>query len=258
MPGYWNKPEATAETVHDGWLHTGDIGYLDDDGYLFITDRAKDMIIRGGENVYCVEIENRLVEHPAIADAAVIGVPHPTLGEEVKAVVRLEPSESLDAAAVQAWVGETLAAFKVPAYVEIVTETSSCRATRRASCSRTCSAARARSASPRRCSSSPSIFGLHPLHGRDGRRWFDARVPRHSASRSPSCCRDLVPTRGSSTIWASPQPAHAPARARGGKPTPPRGWPRRSARRVGRFRGHARAHTCAARSPRRPRRHLGG
>ncbi len=78
MKGYWNKPEATAEAIDtDGWLHTGDIGHLDDDGYLYITDRAKDMIIRGGENVYCVEIENRLVEHPTIADAAVIGVPHP-------------------------------------------------------------------------------------------------------------------------------------------------------------------------------------
>ena len=76
MPGYWNKPEATAESVTDGWLHSGDIGYLDEEGFLYITDRAKDMIIRGGENVYCVEIENRLVEHPAIAEAAVIGVPH--------------------------------------------------------------------------------------------------------------------------------------------------------------------------------------
>ena len=79
MPGYWGKPEATAAAItEDGWLRTGDLGHLDEDGYLFITDRAKDMIIRGGENVYCVEIENRLVEHPAIADAAVIGVPHPS------------------------------------------------------------------------------------------------------------------------------------------------------------------------------------
>ena len=91
MPGYWNKPEATAETVIDGWLHTGDIGYLDEDGFLFITDRAKDMIIRGGENIYCVEIEQRLVEHPGVADAAVIGVPHDELGEEVKAVIQVMP-----------------------------------------------------------------------------------------------------------------------------------------------------------------------
>jgi long-chain acyl-CoA synthetase len=95
MPGYWGKPEATAETItDDGWLKTGDVGFLDEDGFLYITDRAKDMLIRGGENVYCVEIENRLVEHPAIAEAAVIGVPHPTLGEEVKAVVRLESDGS--------------------------------------------------------------------------------------------------------------------------------------------------------------------
>ena len=122
MPGYWNKPEATAETVTDGWLHSGDIGYLDADGFLFITDRAKDMIIRGGENVYCVEIENRLVEHPAVAEAAVIGVPHPTLGEEVKAVVRLEPGAAVAVSDLQSWVAETLANFKVPAYVDMVSE----------------------------------------------------------------------------------------------------------------------------------------
>jgi len=120
MPGYWGKPEATAETITpDRWLRSGDIGRLDDEGFLYITDRAKDMIIRGGENIYCVEIENRLVEHPAIADAAVIGVPHPTLGEEVKAVVQVEPGRSVTAADVRAWVAETLANFKVPEYVEI-------------------------------------------------------------------------------------------------------------------------------------------
>ncbi len=89
MAGYWDNPEATADTIRDGWLHTGDVGHLDSDGYLFITDRAKDMLIRGGENVYCVEIENRLVEHPEIADAAVVGVAHHELGEEVKAVVEI-------------------------------------------------------------------------------------------------------------------------------------------------------------------------
>jgi long-chain acyl-CoA synthetase len=122
MPGYWNKPEATAETVTDGWLHSGDIGYVDEQGYLSITDRAKDMIIRGGENVYCVEIENRLAEHPAIAEAAVIGVPHQSLGEEVKAVVRVEPGMSVTEDEVRSWVAETLANFKVPTYVDIVTE----------------------------------------------------------------------------------------------------------------------------------------
>ena len=119
MPGYWGKPEATAETVIDGWLHTGDIGRVDSDGYLYITDRAKDMIIRGGENIYCVEIEQRLVENPEIADAAVIGVPHPELGEEVKAVVQLADGSKLTEADVRAWVAEALANFKVPAYVEV-------------------------------------------------------------------------------------------------------------------------------------------
>ncbi|MBV9935186.1 MAG: AMP-binding protein, partial [Actinobacteria bacterium] len=122
MPGYWNKPEATAESVTDGWLHSGDIGYVDEEGYLYITDRAKDMIIRGGENVYCVEIENRLVEHPAIAEAAVIGVPHQSLGEEVKAVVRVEPGMTISESEVKEWVAQTLANFKVPAYVDIVKE----------------------------------------------------------------------------------------------------------------------------------------
>jgi long-chain acyl-CoA synthetase len=118
MPGYWGKPEATAETVRDGWLRTGDVGHVDEDGYLYITDRVKDMIIRGGENIYCVEIEQRLVLHPEIADAAVIGVPHPELGEEVKAVVQLTPGSTLTDDDVRAWVAETLANFKVPAYVE--------------------------------------------------------------------------------------------------------------------------------------------
>jgi long-chain acyl-CoA synthetase len=118
MPGYWGRPEATAEVLRDGWLHTGDVGHLDDEGYLFITDRAKDMVIRGGENVYCVEIEQRLVEHPAIADAAVVGVPHPELGEEVKAVIEVAPGAGIADDEVRAWVAEALAAFKVPAHVQ--------------------------------------------------------------------------------------------------------------------------------------------
>jgi long-chain acyl-CoA synthetase len=123
MAGYWNRPEDTAKTIDaDGWLHTGDIGLLDDEGYLFITDRAKDMIIRGGENIYCVEIENRLVEHPAIADAAVIGIPHPSLGEEVKAVVQVEPGQSITEDEVRQWVAGTLAPFKVPAHVQLTAD----------------------------------------------------------------------------------------------------------------------------------------
>jgi long-chain acyl-CoA synthetase len=120
MAGYWNKPEATAEAIDpDGWLHTGDLGHLDDDGFLYITDRKKDMIIRGGENIYCVEIEQRLVAHPEIADAAIIGVAHPELGEEVKAVVQLEEGSSLTEADVRQWVADGLAAFKVPTYVDL-------------------------------------------------------------------------------------------------------------------------------------------
>ncbi|MEO6317678.1 MAG: class I adenylate-forming enzyme family protein [Acidimicrobiales bacterium] len=120
MAGYWNKPEATAEAIDpDGWLHTGDVGHLDDEGFLFITDRKKDMIIRGGENIYSVEIEQRLVSHPEIADAAIYGVSHPELGEEVKATVQLEEGSTLTETTVKQWVAEGLAAFKVPAYVDL-------------------------------------------------------------------------------------------------------------------------------------------
>jgi long-chain acyl-CoA synthetase len=120
MAGYWNKPEATAEAIDEaGWLHTGDVGHLDEDGFLFITDRKKDMLIRGGENIYCVEIEQRLVDHPDIADAAIIGVPHPELGQEVKAVVQLVEGATMSEAEVRQWVADGLAAFKVPTYVDV-------------------------------------------------------------------------------------------------------------------------------------------
>jgi long-chain acyl-CoA synthetase len=123
MAGYWNKPEATAEAIDaDGWLHTGDVGHLDDEGFLFITDRKKDMIIRGGENIYSVEIEQRLVNHPEIADAAIFGVAHPELGEEVKATVQLEEGSALTEADVKQWVADGSAAFKVPAYVDLTFE----------------------------------------------------------------------------------------------------------------------------------------
>ncbi len=96
VKGYWNKPEATAAAFTDGWLHSGDVARVDDEGFVFIVDRAKDMIIRGGENVYCVEVEAALFEHPAVTDAAVIGIPHHVLGEEVGAVVHLAPGTSGD------------------------------------------------------------------------------------------------------------------------------------------------------------------
>jgi acyl-CoA synthetase (AMP-forming)/AMP-acid ligase II len=113
--GYWGKPEETAAAITaDGWLRTGDLGYADDEGFLYLVDRAKDMVIRGGENVYCVEVESALFEHPAVTDAAVIGIPHHVLGEEVGAVVHLGRRAGADEAELQAWVRARLAGFKVP------------------------------------------------------------------------------------------------------------------------------------------------
>ena len=98
MKGYWHKPEATAEAISaDGWFRTGDMGRVDEDGYFFIVDRKKDLIIRGGYNVYPREIEEVLYEHPAVAEAAVIGMPHPELGEEVGAAVALKPGATVSA-----------------------------------------------------------------------------------------------------------------------------------------------------------------
>jgi len=121
-PGYWNRPDATAETVRDGWLYTGDLGYRDGDGFYFVVDRAKDMILRGGENVYCTEIENCLADHPEIDEAAVVGVPDAELGERVKAIVRRVPGSALAESAVRAHVAAHLASFKVPEIVEFTTE----------------------------------------------------------------------------------------------------------------------------------------
>jgi len=121
--GYWNKPDATAEAFSDGWLHSGDVARIDDEDFVYIVDRAKDMVIRGGENVYCVEVEAALHEHPSVADCAVIGIPHPVLGEEVGAVVRLRPgSAPVDEEGLRAHVAERLAAFKVPVRIWFRTE----------------------------------------------------------------------------------------------------------------------------------------
>ncbi|MBW2316081.1 MAG: acyl--CoA ligase [Deltaproteobacteria bacterium] len=119
-PGYWNRPEATAEAIQDGWLHTGDLAYRDADGFFFVVDRAKDMIIRGGENVYCVEIENCLAEHPEIDEAAIVGVPDAEFGERVKAIVRRVPGSELSESAARKQVADHLAAFKVPEFVEFI------------------------------------------------------------------------------------------------------------------------------------------
>ncbi len=112
--GYWNRPDATAESFTAGWLHTGDVARIDEEGFVHIVDRAKDVIIRGGENVYCVEVEAALYEHPAVADCAVIGVPHPVLSEEVGAVIVLRPGMDVGADELSRHVRERLAAYNVP------------------------------------------------------------------------------------------------------------------------------------------------
>ncbi|MBI2704843.1 MAG: AMP-binding protein [Actinobacteria bacterium] len=115
--GYWNKPEDTAEAFHDGWLRTGDLGRIDDEGFVYVEDRAKDMVLRGGENVYCAEIEAVIYEHPAVYEAAVYGVPHARLGEEVVARVVLREGSSLTADELAMHVASRLAAFKVPTII---------------------------------------------------------------------------------------------------------------------------------------------
>jgi steroid-24-oyl-CoA synthetase len=114
VKGYFNKPEATEASFTDGWLHSGDVARIDDEGFVSIVDRAKDMIIRGGENVYCVEVEAALYEHPSVNDAAVIGIPQQVLGEEVGAVVYCLPGSEVTEDDLRAFVAERLAAFKVP------------------------------------------------------------------------------------------------------------------------------------------------
>ncbi|WP_406840347.1 long-chain-fatty-acid--CoA ligase [Streptomyces sp. AHU1] len=122
MTGYWNRPDATAEAIRDGWFHSGDLARVDEDGFYFIVDRKKDMIIRGGYNVYPREIEEVLYEHPAVAEAAVVGVPHPLHGEEVAAVVTLRPGAEATAEEIRAHAKERVAAYKYPRLVEIAAE----------------------------------------------------------------------------------------------------------------------------------------
>ena len=124
----------TRPSFSEGWFHTGDIGYLDADGYLYLVDRAKDMIIRAGENVYCVEVEHVLFDHPDVIDAAVVGVPHKTLGEEVKAVVQVREGLDGDRATTSARSAREHLAELQGAGVRRDPRTSRCRATRRARC----------------------------------------------------------------------------------------------------------------------------
>jgi long-chain acyl-CoA synthetase len=122
MKGYWERPNATEEAMRGGWFHSGDIGREDEEGYFFVVDRKKDMIIRGGYNVYPREVEELLYEHPAIREAAVLAVPHPEWGEEVGAAVVLEPGEDLAPEEISAWVRERIAAYKYPRVVWFMDE----------------------------------------------------------------------------------------------------------------------------------------
>jgi len=120
MLGYWRDEEATRRAIGPGrWLATGDIGHFDAEGYLYVNSRARDLILRGAENVYPVEVEQRLEAHPGIAEAAVVGVDHPVLGQEVKAIVVPRPGARLDPAELARFTGETLAPYKVPAHFEL-------------------------------------------------------------------------------------------------------------------------------------------
>jgi long-chain acyl-CoA synthetase len=117
---YYKDPEATARMWEGGWLHTGDLGYLDADGYLFIVGRKKEMIVRGGMNVYTDDVEAVLHEHPSVVEAAVVGVPHAVLGEDIAAFVVLAAGRTLAVDELQAFAGERLADYKVPRHVEFL------------------------------------------------------------------------------------------------------------------------------------------
>jgi long-chain acyl-CoA synthetase len=118
--GYWGKPEATAETIVDGWLRSGDLGRIDEEGYVYVVDRAKDMVIRAGENVYCSEVEAAIYDHPAVQEAAVFGMPHERLGEEVAVAVHPKEGSTIAGDELRAFLVGKLAAFKIPSLVFVV------------------------------------------------------------------------------------------------------------------------------------------
>jgi long-chain acyl-CoA synthetase len=118
MQGYWKKPKETEEALKDGWMHTGDMAYMDDDGYIFIVDRLKDMIISGGENVYSTEVENALAQHTAVAQCAVIGIPSDQWGEAVHAVIVLKAETTITEADLIAHCRTLIAGYKCPRSVE--------------------------------------------------------------------------------------------------------------------------------------------
>jgi long-chain acyl-CoA synthetase len=117
IKGYINRPEATAESITDGWLHTGDVAYLDEEGFIYLVDRKKDMVLRGGENIYCAEVESAVHQHPAVAECCVFGVPDDRLGEEVGAAVVVAPGQSLTAEAVRETCAAQIARHKIPRYI---------------------------------------------------------------------------------------------------------------------------------------------
>jgi fatty-acyl-CoA synthase len=123
MSGYWNKPEATADAFAGGWFHSGDLVRQDDEGFIYVVDRKKDMIISGGENIYCAEVENVLFSHPKIREAAVIGKPHEKWGEVPVAVVALnDPADDLTLAELESFLNENLARYKHPKELVLVAE----------------------------------------------------------------------------------------------------------------------------------------
>ena len=122
VKGYINRPDATADAIRDGWFNTGDVAMVDDDGFIYIVDRAKDMVLRGGENVYSAEVEAAIYQNEAVAEAAVFGVPDDRLGEEVGVAIHLHPSASLSAEALPEFLGERIAKHKVPRYLWILDE----------------------------------------------------------------------------------------------------------------------------------------
>lgn len=117
--GYWNNPEATAETFTDGWLHSGDLGRMDEEGFIFVEDRAKDMVLRGGENIYSAEVEAAIYTHPAVHEAAVFGIPHERLGEEVAAAIIPKAGQTIDPEELREFLKPHLAAFKIPSIVDV-------------------------------------------------------------------------------------------------------------------------------------------
>ncbi|PZQ53471.1 MAG: AMP-dependent synthetase, partial [Phenylobacterium zucineum] len=112
-----NRPDATAESITDGWLHTGDVAYLDDDAFIYLVDRKKDMVLRGGENIYCAEVEAALHQHPGVAECSVFGVPDPRLGEEVGVALMLRPGVVASPDELRQHVGALIARHKIPRYI---------------------------------------------------------------------------------------------------------------------------------------------